>query len=348
MARATGLLPCWLVGPDQAQDVYRRLDAQERGSALYFSIEGERMTSSNAQGKPLGQATGTTRLALNALEWYMTVDGYRPDLAPALPEIYRQIRTSGFQAVPIDPPDSMTLAAYRTLLSDADLAPAPGYFSAPFSVASERLAIVERARQTAGQHAELGLDRLFIADHFADAARLAAPGQGAGHDPARLAVLIDNLRFAAEAMVEEGVRPCLHQHVGTLIETPGEVESVLGEIGPELLLFGPDTGHLAWAGADVAAIIRRHAGRIGAVHLKDLHMAVAEAGRRAGEDYWQTCGHHLWTEPGRGDLRFDEVLEALAGVEGWFVVEVDVADQPTPLESARVSWQWCERYLRGR
>lgn len=306
------------------------------------------MVPNNTEGKPVGQAAEKTQLAFNPLEWYMTVDGYRPDLAPPLPEIYRQIRATGFQAVPIDPPASMTLAEYRMLLSDSGLAPAPGYFSAPFSVSSERPAIVEHARQVARQHAELGLDRLFIADHFADAARLAAPAQGAGHDPARLAVLIDNLGVVAQAMVEEGVHPCLHQHVGTLIETPEEVDRVLAEIDPELLLFGPDTGHLAWVGADVADIIRRHADRIGAVHLKDLHMAIAVTGRSADEDYWQICSHHLWTEPGRGDLRFDDVLDAFARFEGWFVVEVDVADQPTPPKSAEVSWRWCEQHLRSR
>lgn len=40
--------------------------------------------------------------------------------------------------------------------------------------------------------------------------------------------MIENLRTVAEAMVEEGVTPCLHQHVGTLIETPEETEMVLG------------------------------------------------------------------------------------------------------------------------
>jgi inosose dehydratase len=303
------------------------------------------MVPTNHEHKPAGQPAQTTRLAFNPLSWYLTVDGHHPELAPALPEIYRQIRASGFQAVPLDPPASMTLGEYRSLLSDSGLAPAPGYFSAPFSISSERPAIVEHARRVARQHAELGLDRLFIADHFADDARLAAPAQGVGHDPARLAVLIESLRLAAQAMVEEGVHPCLHQHVGTLIETPEEVDRVLAEIDPELLLFGPDTGHLAWAGADVPDIVHRYAGRIGAVHLKDVHMTVARRGQAASEDYWQVCSHHLWTEPGKGDLPFDDVLGAFADFAGWFVVEVDVADEPTPRESAEVSWRWCQKHL---
>ena len=293
-------------------------------------------------------AAPVTKVALNPLQWYLTIEGPRFEQAPPLAEIYRQIRAAGFGAVHIEPPDSMTLEEYGRLLADSGLRAAPGYFQAPFSRPEELAEVLERAKRFAGTHARLGLDRLFIADQFADPARLEAPGQGVGEDSVRLGLLIEGLGAACEAMVGEGVVPCLHQHVGTLIETPDETERVLTAIDPSLLLLGADTGHLAWAGADPAAFIRRHADRVGAVHLKDLHMAAAEAGRNLGESYGQISGRHLWTEPGRGDVHFDEVLRALASFEGWFVIEVDIPDQPTPFESAQVSWRWVERHLSGR
>jgi len=287
----------------------------------------------------------TERVALNPLGWYNTVEGPQPELAPPLGEIYRQVREAGFSAVHIEPPDDLALTEYAALLSRSGLRPAPGYFHAPFSQTDQLAEVLDRARRSAANHAQLGLDRVFIADQFADAARLVSPAQGAGHDPARLGTVIENLGAAAQAMVSEGVMPCLHQHVGTLIETPDEVERVLDEIEPSLLLFGPDTGHLAWAGADPAHIIRRHASRVGAVHLKDVHLEVARSGREKGEGYWEVAGHHLWTEPGRGDVNFDTVLDALKGFDGWFVIEVDIAEQPTPAESAEVCWQWCQKRL---
>ena len=51
---------------------------------------------------------------------------------------------------------------------------------------------------------------------------------------------------------------------------------MLAAISEDLLLFGPDTGHLAWAGADPADIIERHLHRVGAVHLKDLRTTITQ------------------------------------------------------------------------
>ncbi|MEV4018691.1 hypothetical protein AB0J35_50180 [Nonomuraea angiospora] len=46
-----------------------------------------------------------------------------------------------------------------------------------------------------------------------------------------------------------------------------ETRAVLDAIAPELLSFGPDTGHLHWAGADPAELITRYRDRVGAAHL---------------------------------------------------------------------------------
>ena len=81
----------------------------------------------------MNSLVGTTKVALNPLSWYLTVDGYRPELAPPLPEIFRQVRASGFGAVPLDPPASMTTAEFAELLSASGLVPAPGYSRLPFS-----------------------------------------------------------------------------------------------------------------------------------------------------------------------------------------------------------------------
>ena len=248
------------------------------------------MTSTDAHDKTTSEGAVKTKLAINPLGWYMTVDGYREEVAPPLPDIYRQVHEAGFDAVTVQPVGSIGLVEYEALLARSGLAPAPGYFQARFSVSTDLAAAVEQARRAAKWHTDLGLDRLFIADQLGDPARLAAPAQGAGHDGPRLGVLIENLRVVAEAMVDEGVVPCLHQHVGTLVETPDEVDRVLSEIDPDLLLLGPDTGHLAWAGAEVPSYVRRHSDRVGAVHLGHLHLPIAEAGRKAGEGYWQIFG----------------------------------------------------------
>jgi inosose dehydratase len=234
----------------------------------------------------------------------------------------------------------MSVAAYLQQLSKIGLEPAPGYFSAAFSTSAALPAAVEAAKLAASQHAEMGLTRIFIADGFGAPARSATPAIGAESDAGRLRTIVDNLGTVATAMAAEGVLPCLHQHVGTWIESPEETTTVLDSIPADVLLFGPDTGHLAWAGADPAEIIGRYRDRVGAVHLKDLRRSVAE-----GRTYREAGAAHLWATPGRGDVDFAAVLKQLANFTGWYVVEVDVSDQPTPKECAAVSARWVREQM---
>lgn len=66
-----------------------------------------------------------------------------------------------------------------------------------------------------------------------------------------LARIAEGLGKAAAAMAAEEVVPRLHAHVGTNIETGEEVDFVLEHVDDRVLLVGPDTGHLSWAGVDL-------------------------------------------------------------------------------------------------
>jgi len=293
----------------------------------------------------------TALVGFNPLTWVMTPGGRDPDAAPPLPELFRQLKEAGFDAIHVEIPESMSLADYRGLLSDAGLAAAPGYFQTAFADPAAAARAVEHAAQAAAQHAELGLNRIFIADRVAAQPRLDRPGVGAGHDENVLTRVIDNLALAAEAMVAEGVTPCLHQHVGTWIETEAETERVLAEVDESLLLFGPDTGHLAWVSADPAAIIGRHLPRVGAVHLKDLHRTVVDAALADGQGYPATAGRLAFTGPGRGDVDFAAVLRTLSRFDGWYVVEIDIPDapagKPNARETARLAADWVHATMTG-
>jgi inosose dehydratase len=291
-----------------------------------------------------GGTIARPRVGLNPLPWYLTAHGFDPARAPDLPEILRQVRAAGFRAVHADPPPSIPVAWYRALLGDAGLDPAPGYFQAQFEDPDTADQVAEQARVTAARHAELGLDRIFIAAQFGNRRRAAAPATGAGFDQEQFDRIVTNLTRAARAMAAEGVIPCLHQHVGTLIETASETERVLSHTDPDYLLLGPDTGHLAWAGIDPVAFISEHRDRVGAVHLKDVHLRVAADGRDQGISYSEITARHLWTEPGCGDLDLDAALAALGDFNGWIVAETDIADKETPLRSAEVSAQWISEH----
>ena len=153
---------------------------------------------------------------------------------------------------------------------------------------------------------------------------------------------------AAEAITAEGVTPALHPHVGSPIEIEPEIRAVLDAVPSSILSFGPDTGHLAWAGITPVELMKQYAERIAAVHVKDVHLDQAQAAKDAGTNYSEATvtNHTVWTEPGRGDV---DLLAAIAALpetfDGWLIVEVDVPEAGTHVTSTQLSAQWTVDHL---
>ncbi len=285
------------------------------------------------------------RVGYNPLPWALTDDGFDPSAVPSMTELGRELRAAGFLAIQADVPEGVTPAAFSEQLKAAGLAPAPGYFQARLEAAAELTDTLEHARRFAAGQAALGLSEAFLADVF-NQTRVALPGRGVESSTERLKLIADHVAQLSEVMNEEGIRPCLHPHVGTWIETVEEAEIVLNAVDPDKLLIGPDNAHLIWAGGDPCAFVRRHRTRIGAAHIKDLHLdALKDSGNR-GESFFKALNAHVVTEPGRGDARPEEFLAALGDdFDGWLVVEVDRFDLPTPRESLAAAGRWVHDHV---
>jgi sugar phosphate isomerase/epimerase len=162
--------------------------------------------------------------------------------------------------------------------------------------------------------------------------------------PDRVERLVEVVRAVAETTLAAGVRSAFHSHVGSWVETEAETRRVLDAVDGRRLGFCPDTGHLAWADADVARLIADYAPRVAAVHVKDCRLSVARRARAERLTYQQTVMAGLWAEPGRGELELTEMLARLpADFAGWLIVEVDRPDIPDAFESARASAAWMAR-----
>lgn len=288
------------------------------------------------------------QVAINPLQWAATDDGWLdPALAPPLERQLAVIRDAGIRGVRADLPPGMAPDQFARALAEYGLVPAPGYISlhVPESAAERQAERCLLARQL-GQPVARGLATVFLAMGMCrDAPRVAHPAIGFDHHPNRLERVRDWLGEAAGVIRGQGVAPALHQHVGTWLETEAETRFVLDTVPPDLLGFGPDLGHLAWAGADPAAMIRDYRARVLGVHVKDLRGEVAARGKAAGWDYRATVRAGLWVEPGLGSVGVDAALAALpAGFDGWLIVEVDRGAQATPEESV----QLCGTWARGR
>lgn len=296
-------------------------------------------------------ALPASRIALNPIQWMATDDGWLdPAKAPAPEQLLSLVRKAGFDGIMAAVPADWSIERYRSVVSEVGLALAPGYFACRSNgLDGAQAQVLADAANAARQHAQLGLADIGLGfGMMKDAPRSAHPARGYNPDPARLTALTELIGKIAETMAAEGVRPALHPHVATWVETEDEGRAVLDALKPDQLGFLPDTGHLSWAGADVRTIISDYATRVPFVHVKDCRLSVAEQGRSAGWGYQQTVAAGLWVEPGRGELALTEILGALpSDFDGWLMVEVDYPDIAGPFESAVASANWMRARFAG-
>ncbi|WP_035850788.1 myo-inosose-2 dehydratase [Kitasatospora azatica] len=135
--------------------------------------------------------------------------------------------------------------------------------------------------------------------------------------------LVDGLHELGEIASGNGMRLCYHHHMGTVVQSPAEVDRLMAATDPELVHLLLDTGHFSWAGGDPAAAVRAHGPRIAHVHLKDLRPQVLAAADRSS--FLQAVLDGVFTVPGDGMVDFPEVLAELAqaGYRGWLTVEAE-------------------------
>lgn len=283
------------------------------------------------------------RIAANPIP-YWARDGKTKEV---FDQAFTDFAAIGFTAVKADVPEGMTAAEYLDWISGYGLAPALSLFSSPFDETIDISEEVERAKAFAAIQVELGLDRTMISS-MAIPARREHPAVGADFNPDRLALAIENCGIVCQVLQSEGLRPLHHSHVGGVFETEREIVQLLDELGPDVIGFGPDTGHLRWAGIDPAPFIARYADRIGGIHIKDCFPDYLTGdGAQHDLSYQQLqATKRLWAEPGLGIVDFDAVVAAIPDdYDGDYMIEVDEPSMDSRRESHQISFDWARRSL---
>jgi inosose dehydratase len=132
------------------------------------------------------------------------------------------------------------------------------------------------------------------------------------------------LTALAEKMAAFGVRMAFHHHMGTIVETDGEVDRLMASTGPAVgLLY--DTGHSLFSGGDPVALVKRHAKRIVHVHCKDARKDVLATARGTDNSFMQAVLDGVFTVPGDGFIDYATILKILHdnGYAGWLVAEAE-------------------------
>lgn len=127
---------------------------------------------------------------------------------------------------------------------------------------------------------------------------------------------------------QQGIELVYHHHMGTVVETPGEIDAFMAATGPATkLLF--DAGHCYFGsdGGDPAPILARHAGRVRHFHAKNVRPLVMKDVRETGKSFMDGVRAGVFTVPGddEGGIDFTPLLQILkdTGYQGWIVIEAE-------------------------
>jgi inosose dehydratase len=191
---------------------------------------------------------------------------------------------------------------------------------------------------------------------FGDAgsdARRANPGRGQadpslGLDEAGWARFADGLRRAEAIARDRGFEPVFHAHTSTFVESPAEIDRLLGLSDIGLLV---DTGHLLLGGSDPISALRDWGPRVGYVHLKDVRLDVVRAVIAERADALEAWRRGIFCELGAGDVDLDGFLVELrrARYAGWICVEQDRIPRPgEPLAESAEAQVRNREWLRQR
>ena len=154
-------------------------------------------------------------------------------------------------------------------------------------------------------------------------------------DPARWPEFGARLTALAERTGREGVRLVYHHHMGTVVQSPDDIDALMSSTGPAVFLL-LDTGHATWGGADPAALAARYRDRIAHVHAKDVRKNIQVRAEAEDWSFLRAVIEGVYTVPGDGDVDYRSVFAALPDYAGWVVIEAEQdPERANPLLYAR-------------
>jgi inosose dehydratase len=268
-------------------------------------------------------------------------------------QVLEEIAQAGYDGAPASP-STGTPEEVLALYARYGLKPAPGYLSGNFWKAEEQEIILQRAKEQAEFMRAVGCTELYLGPGGFDGyvtSRGLTRRQIAGHvrvgdmmTDTEFAQFVDTVNKIGEITLKYGVRSCFHNHVGSVIETRAEIDKLFALVDRSVVFQGPDIGHLVWAGADPVQFCMDYAQDIFSLHVKDIDENVLTEGVTQAWDYGTFSARGIFTELGEGCVDFPALFEVLhiAGYTGWVIVETDVTQKPTALESAIISRKYLQ------
>jgi inosose dehydratase len=154
----------------------------------------------------------------------------------------------------------------------------------------------------------------------------------------------------AQYCADQGIDLVYHHHMGTVVQTPEEIDRFMALTGPatKLLL---DTGHAWFGGGDPAEIARKYMTRVRHIHAKNVRVEVRKIVESEGLSFLEGVRRGVFTVPGdpEGGVDFPPVLKIAAdhGYDGWLVIEAEQDSAVrNPLEYQSMGYKALKRFAR--
>ncbi|MCH4542545.1 myo-inosose-2 dehydratase [Ochrobactrum sp. POC9] len=130
----------------------------------------------------------------------------------------------------------------------------------------------------------------------------------------------------AEYAAAQGIALVYHHHMGTVVQSEDEIDLLMQHTGPHTKLL-LDTGHCLFGGGDPERVAKKHMGRVGHIHAKNVRPAIATEVRDQSLSFLEGVRRGVFTVPGDidGGVDFVPVLKVAAdkAYQGWLVIEAE-------------------------
>ncbi len=163
---------------------------------------------------------------------------------------------------------------------------------------------------------------------------------------AEWSIFLPRMTRFAELVKGFGLQLVYHHHMGTVVQTPTEVDRFMAGTGPAVKLL-LDTGHITWGGGDAVRVAKAYADRIGHIHTKDVRSAVAAKALAEDWSFLDSVLAGVYTVPGDGSIDFVEVFKAVPNYSGWIVIEAEQdPEKANPKTYVTMGYKNLKRFLK--
>jgi inosose dehydratase len=268
------------------------------------------------------------RMATCPVNWNNNdLPGWRP-LTP-FPAILDRMIEAGYQATEYDGSFGMDADVLRTEAARRGMVWTGSYQWVDFLDTSHLDEAIQQLAPTLELLDAIDCRNLIVADSLRPH-RVAMAGRVPRDGSESLAAgdvqtLAKGVHLLAQKARQYDISVRYHNHVGSWIEAPHEVEALLSQLDTSIADLCFDTGHYAYGGGNPAAFIAEHHDVIGYLHLKDVDTGAVADARERHLTFIDALREYVFSPIGEGAADIPAILDVLIRnrFDGWIVVEQD-------------------------